>query len=58
MTPEGGRLVYKGKHLNHTIPLISAVKAHKLVGNGCIAFLCAVEVGDTPEVKLENIPIV
>ena len=58
MTPEGERLVWTGKHLDYTIPLISAVKGHKLIQKGCTTFLCAVEVIDTSEVELDNIPIV
>jgi len=58
VTPEGESLVYKGKHPNHTIPLISAAKAHKLVRKGCTSFLCAVEVINTPELELKNILIV
>ena len=57
LTPEGERLVYTGK-LDYTIPLILAIKAHKLVQKGCTAFLCAVKVIDTPEVELDNVPIV
>jgi len=57
VTPEGESLVHKGKHPNYTIPLILAAKPHKLVGKGCAAFLCAVVI-NTPELELENIPIV
>jgi len=38
VTPKGESLVYKGSCPNHTIPLISATKAHKLVGKGYTAF--------------------
>ena len=58
MTPERETLVYTGKRLDYTIPLISAVKAHKLAQKGCTTFLCAVEVVDTPKIELDNIPIV
>jgi len=49
--------MYTGKYLNPTISLISVIKAHKLMQKGCLAFLCAVEVVDTFEPKLDNIPI-
>ena len=57
LIPEGERMTYTGKYLNPTISLISVIKAHKLMQKGCPAFLCAVEVVDTPEPKLDNIPI-
>ena len=50
-------MIYTGKYLNPTIPLILVIKANKLMSKGCLAFLCAVEVGDTPEPKLDDIPI-
>jgi len=56
-TLEEERLVYTGKR-DYTIPLISTVKAYKLVQKGCTAFLCVVEVVDTSKVELDNIPIV
>jgi len=58
VTPEGESLVYKEKHPSHTIPLISAAKAHKLVGKDCTTFMCAVEVTNTPELELKVISIV
>ena len=38
--------------------MISATRASKLLGKGCIAFLCAVEVLETPEFEPKDIPIV
>jgi len=58
ITPEGERLVYKGSHPKHTIPLISAAKACKLVRKGCIAYICAVEVTETQEIEPKDIPVV
>jgi len=51
VTPEGESLVYKGKHPNYTIPLISAAKAPKLVGKGCTAFPCAIDITNTLEMR-------
>jgi len=58
VTLEGESLIYKGSCSNHTVSLISATKAYKLVGKGCIAYLCAIEVVETLELKHEDIPIV
>ena len=37
--------------------MISATKACKLIGKGCSAYLCAVEVKNTQEPDLKDIPI-
>jgi len=56
--PEGESLVYTGSCPSHTIPLISTAKAHKLVGKGCITYLCAIEVAEIPKLEPKDIPIV
>ena len=38
--------------------MISATRASKLLSKGCTAFLCAVEVLETPELEPKDIPIV
>ena len=58
MTPKGESLVYKGSCPNHTIPLISATKAHKLVGKDCTTYKCAREAAETPELEPQDISIV
>jgi len=58
VTLEGESLMYKGSYSKPTVPLISAAKACKLVGEGCTAYFYAVEVVGTPELELEDIPIV
>jgi len=58
VTLEGEILIYKGSCSNHTVPLISATKACKLVKKGCVAYLCAIKVVETPELKPEDIPVV
>ena len=39
-------------------PLISATRVCKLLGKGCTASLCAVEVLETPELDHKGIPVV
>ena len=58
VTPEGERFTYREDYPTPIVPLISATKACKLVEKGCTAYLCAIEVTETPEVTLRNIPIV
>jgi len=57
VSPEGENIVHKGNHSSLTIPVISASKAYKLIGRGCTACLCAVEVGETLKLQLKDIPI-
>ena len=57
ITPEGETVLFKGGNAEVTIPVISAVKACKLKGKGCSAYLCAVEVQNTQEPDLKNTPI-
>ena len=47
-----------GGNSNHYAPLIFATRAYKLLNKGCTAFLCAVEVLETPELEPKDIPIV
>jgi len=49
---------YKGGDSKPTVPVISAIKACKLIGKGCTAYLCTVEASDTLEPDLEDIPVV
>ena len=58
MTPEGENLIFKGGNSNCFAPLISATRACKLLKKGCTAFLCTVEVLETPELEPKDIPIV
>jgi len=58
VTPEGENLIYKGGNSNHFVPLIFTTKACKLLKKGCTAFLCAVEVLETPELEPKDTPIV
>ena len=57
-TLEREGLVYKESYSNPTVPLISAAKACKLVRKGCTGYFYAVEVAETPELELKDIPIV
>jgi len=58
VNPEGERFIYKEDYPTPIVPLILATKACKLVEKGCTAYLCAVEVTETLELELRNIPIV
>jgi len=58
VTPEGERFTYKEDYPAPIVLLISATKACKLVRKGCTAYLCAVEVAETPELNLRDTPIV
>jgi len=58
ITTEGENLMYKGGNSNHTVPLISATKACKLVEKGCNAYLCTVEAIETPGLEPKVIPVV
>jgi len=58
VTPEGENAVYKGGNSNHFAPLISATRACKLLNKGCTAFLCVVEVLETPKLEPKDIPVV
>jgi len=58
VTPEGKNLIYKGSNSNCIIPLISAATACKFLRKGCDAYLCAIEVTETPGLKPRNIPVV
>jgi len=57
VTPEGERFTYRENDPALTIPLISATKAYKLVRNGCTTYLCSVEVSQTPDLDLRDIPV-
>ena len=57
-TSEGESILYSRSHSGPTIPIISTAKACKLVGKGCAAYLCAVEVNDVQELNIGDIPIV
>jgi len=57
-TSEGESILYNGGRSSPTIPIISAAKACKLVGKGCTAYLCAVEVNGVPELDTRDIPVV
>ena len=58
ITFEGESIMYKGSCLIPTVPLISAVKACKLVRKGCTAHFCKIEIVDTQELDLQSIPVV
>ena len=47
VTTEKESIQYKRGDSRPTIPLISATKPCKLIGKGCIAYLCAAEASDT-----------
>ena len=55
---KGETLVVKNASSNLSAPLISAAKASKMLSKGCSAFLCAVEVLETPELEPRVIPVV
>jgi len=57
VTLEGERFIYREDYPAPIVPLISATKACKLVEKGCTAYLCAVQVTETPELNLRDIPI-
>jgi len=44
--------MYKGGNSNHTVPLIFATKACKLIEKVCNAYLCAVEAIETPGFRI------
>jgi len=56
VTLEAGKLLYKGTNLKQTIFIISTTRAFRMAKNGCPAYLCAVEVAETQEPNLEEIP--
>jgi len=58
VTSKGENLVVKSGNSNLFAPLISATRASKMLNKGCIAFLCAVEVLETPKLEPKDIPIV
>jgi len=58
VTPKGEKFIYREDYPAPIVPLISAAKAYKLVEKGCTAYLCAVEVAETPELNLRDIPTV
>jgi len=58
VTSKGENLIVKSGNSNLFAPLISATKASKMLSKGRTAFLCAVEVLETPELEPRDIPIV
>jgi len=58
VTPEGENLVFKGGSPNHIVQLISTTTAWKCLRKGCNAYLCAVEVTETPGLEPKDIPVV
>jgi len=58
VTPEGESLTYRGDYDTRAVSLISATRAYKLVGKGCPAFLCAVEITETFRLEPKDIPLV
>ena len=57
ITPERETILFKGGDSKPTIPVISATKACKLIGKGCSAYLCTVQVKNTQEPDLKDIPV-
>jgi len=58
VTSEGENLIVKSANSNLFAPLISATRVSKMLSKGCTAFLCVVEVLETPELAPRDIPIV
>jgi hypothetical protein len=58
VTPTGETLVVENASPNLPASLISATQASKMLSKGCSAFLCAVEVLETPELEPKDIPVV
>ena len=58
VTPEGENFVYKGVNSNCIVPLISATTVCKFLRKACDAYLCAIEVMETPGLEPKDILIV
>jgi len=56
--PNGEKIVHKAKVSKSVVKLITAMKAHKLLGRGCEGFLCNVVETEATELSLKNISVV
>jgi len=56
--PKGKEIIHRGKPKGSGVRLISAIRARKLMGQGCKGYLCNVVQTETPKTSLENIPVI
>jgi len=52
------RLVFKGSSLQKSTPIISVMRAWKLLKKGCHGYLCVVDVAPSQELEVKNMPII
>jgi len=56
--PNGEKVVHKRKFSKRRVKLITAIKAHKLLGRGCKGFLYNVVETKATKPSLQDIPVV